>query len=217
MLLDPVCLEETLLEWLPVLERILGPAELGSAAAGDSSTEGPGEEKDYLNFSSEQEEESSCSSGEPAEGATQEKKEDHGEKEDECDSAEKEPDVSNRSPPEPVQVVSPKPVPSDVMADLTQLATLYTELRCFRKHVDEKALGCTTFLRRYFFLLDQERIRRMCLLCYQEQPQVQHSFIEAMLGQQLLLKSLEQNNRLWVALILFIYLFIFIFYFQFNI
>ncbi|XP_029010017.1 Hermansky-Pudlak syndrome 5 protein isoform X2 [Betta splendens] len=178
VLLDPVCLEETLLEWLPVLERVLGPAELGSAAARNLT----GEEKDYLNFSSEQEEESLCSSGESTEFATQEKDMslECGEKEDPCGSAEKEPEDSNKRPSEPVQVVPPKAVPSDLVADLSQLATLYTELSCFRKHMDAKALGCTTFLRRYFFLLDQERIRRMCLLCYQEQPQLQRSFMEGM-------------------------------------
>lgn len=76
---------------------------------------------------------------------------------------------------------SPKPVPSDLLANLTQLATLYTELSCFRKQQDEQALGCTNFLRRYFFLLDKERVRRMCLLCYEEQLEVQSSFTEAML------------------------------------
>lgn len=194
VLLDPVRLEETLLEWLPVLELILGPAEPGLASAGDSITDETGEERDYLNVSSEQQEESSCSSGEPAEGATRENKEeclDNVEKLDQCDSTEKAPEVSCGIPPEPVRVVSPKPVPSDLMADLTHLATLYTELSCFRKHVDEKAMGCTTFLRRYFFLLDQDRMRRMCLLCYQEQPQVQHSFIEAMLGQKVFMFYFE--------------------------
>uniref|UniRef100_A0A7N5ZR56 Hermansky-Pudlak syndrome 5 protein homolog n=1 Tax=Anabas testudineus TaxID=64144 RepID=A0A7N5ZR56_ANATE len=198
VLLDPVRLEETLLEWLPVLELILGPAEPGLASAGDSITDETGEERDYLNVSSEQQEESSCSSGEPAEGATQENKEeslDNVEKLDQCDSTEKAPEVSCGIPPEPVRVVSPKPVPSDLMADLTHLATLYTELSCFRKHVDEKAMGCTTFLRRYFFLLDQDRMRRMCLLCYQEQPQVQHSFIEAMLVYNLISSVVEVIQR----------------------
>uniref|UniRef100_A0A8D3CZS1 Hermansky-Pudlak syndrome 5 protein homolog n=1 Tax=Scophthalmus maximus TaxID=52904 RepID=A0A8D3CZS1_SCOMX len=119
VLLDPVCLEESLLEWLP----------LGSV----------------------------------------------------CDSTETVSGVSNGSLSEPVRVVSPKPVPSDLLADLTQLATLYTELSCFRSQENDRALGCTTFLRRYFFLLDQERVRRMCLLCYQEQAEVQSSFTEAML------------------------------------
>lgn len=193
VLLDPGCLGETLLEWLPVLERILGPAELGSAGVSDSNMDGPGEERwerDYLNSCSEQPEESSCSSGEAAESVMEEKKDESpelGEQEDQCVSTEKVSDVSSGSPPEPVRVVSPKPVPPDLLANLTQLATLYTELSCFRNHENEQALGCTTFLRRYFFLLDQERLRRMCLLCYQEQPEVQNSFTEAMLGQKLIL------------------------------
>lgn len=174
-----------------MLERILGPEE----------HESTGEERwDYLNSCSEQQDESSFSSGEPTEGITEEKKEE--EKEDRGDSAEKEPEVSNGSPPDPVRVVSPKPVPSDLLANLTQLATLYTELSCFRNRENEQALGCVTFLRRYFFLLDQERVRRMCLLCHQEQPEVQSSFTEAMLGQKLLLK---------------IYVFPPVFYFRFQI
>uniref|UniRef100_A0A7N8XG74 Hermansky-Pudlak syndrome 5 protein homolog n=1 Tax=Mastacembelus armatus TaxID=205130 RepID=A0A7N8XG74_9TELE len=186
LLLDPVCLEEVLLEWLPVLERILGPAELSSAAAADSNLGGRGEEsmeRDYLTSHSEQQEESFCPSGEPAEGVAQKKEEscELREKDNQSDSTEKEPELSNGSAAEPVRVVSPKPVPADLLADLTQLATLYTELSCFRNQPNEKASGCTTFLRRYFFLLDQERIRRMCLLCYQEQPQVQSSFTEATL------------------------------------
>ena len=159
-----------------MLERILGPEH-----------ESAGEERwDYLNSCSEQQDESSVLSGEPTESITEEKKEE--EKEDQCDSTEKEPEVSSGSRPDPVRVVSPKPVPSDLLANLTQLATLYTELSCFRKKEDEQALECVTFLRRYFFLLDQERVRRMCLLCHQEQPEVQSSFTEAMLGQKLLLK-----------------------------
>lgn len=175
-----------------MLERILGPVEHGSTAAVDSNVDGPGEERwdrDYLNSCSEQEE-SSCSSREPTEEEEKEESHELGGKEDQCDSTEKELGVSNGSPPEPVRVVSPKPVQLDLQANLTQLATLYTELSCFRKPEREQALGCTTFLRRYFFLLDKERVRRMCLLCYQEQPEVQSSFTEAMLGQTLLLKSL---------------------------
>lgn len=174
-----------------MLERILGPVKDGPTAAGDSNVDRPGEERwDYLNSCSEQQEESSFSSGEPTESVTEEKKEESfelGDKEDQRDSTEKEPEVLNGSPPDPVRVVPPKPVPSDLLAHLTQLATLYAELSCFRNQENEPALGCTTFLRRYFFLLDQERVRRMCLLCYQEQPEVQISFTEAMLGQKFLL------------------------------
>lgn len=170
-----------------MLERILGPVEHGSTAAGDSNVDGPGEERwdgDYLNSCSEQEE-SYCRSREPTEEEEKEQSHELGGKEDQCEL-----EVSNGSPPEPVRVVSPKPVQLDLLANLTQLATLYTELSCFRKPQREQALGCTTFLRRYFFLLDTERVRRMCLQCYQEQPEVQSSFTEAMLGRKLLLKSL---------------------------
>ncbi|XP_040893946.1 Hermansky-Pudlak syndrome 5 protein [Toxotes jaculatrix] len=185
VLLDPACLRETLLEWLPVLERILGPAELRPAAVSDSNVDGPVEERlemHYLSSCSEQLEDSSCSSGEAAEGEeAKDESYEVGEQEHQCNSTEKVSDVSNGSNPEPVRVVSPKPVPPDILANLTQLATLYTELSCFRNQENGQALKCTTFLRRYFFLLDQERVRRMCLLCYQEQPEVQGSFTDAML------------------------------------
>uniref|UniRef100_A0A665UGV4 Hermansky-Pudlak syndrome 5 protein homolog n=1 Tax=Echeneis naucrates TaxID=173247 RepID=A0A665UGV4_ECHNA len=186
VLLDPVCLGETLLDWVAVLERILGPGvpdPLGSDAVSDPNVDGLAEErwdKDNVYSSSEQPEESSCSSGLAAESVAEEEKEEplklrgH---EDQCDSS----DVLNRSFSEPVRVVSPKPVPSDLLDNLTQLATLYTELSCFRNQDSEQGLSCKTFLHHYFFLLDQERVRRMCLLCYQQQPEVHSSFTEAML------------------------------------
>lgn len=194
VLLDPVCLGETLLEWLPVLERILGPEELqpapAAAAAGPSNVE-ERREQDHLT----QTQEAFCSSGEPTEGVSEEKAEppELGAEEGQCESQltsrpnEKLAVISNGTPPEPVRVGSPKPVPSDLLADLTQLATLYAELSCFGKQAerrDDRAVPCTTFLRRYFFLLDGERVRRMCLLCYREQPEVQRSFMEAVLGQK---------------------------------
>lgn len=186
VLLDPVCLGEALLEWLPVLERILGPTDVGSAAVSDVNVNGPAaEERWETNNPSSSLEESSCTSGEAAESVSEEQKDESpqlGEQQDHCDSTEKVLEVSNGRPPEPVRTVSPQPVPSDLLANLTQLATLYTELSCFRNQEDEQALGCTTFLRRYFFLLDQERMRRMCLLCFQQQPELQSSFIEGMLG-----------------------------------
>uniref|UniRef100_A0A672GM99 Hermansky-Pudlak syndrome 5 protein homolog n=1 Tax=Salarias fasciatus TaxID=181472 RepID=A0A672GM99_SALFA len=176
VLLDPVSLGEALQEWLPVLQRILGPA-----AASDSA-ESPGEEKrerGHANDSTDQQEpadvvtDGACDSPEL------------GGKEEPCEeqlTADATEQVSE-SRPEPVRVASPKPVPPDLQADLTELATLYAELSCFRNQGGD-APSCRTFLRRYFFLLDQERMRRMCLLCRQEQPGVQSSFTEAMLGQQ---------------------------------
>lgn len=178
VLLDPVCLRETLLEWLPVLERILGPEEQGSAAVGEPNADRTEEENWDRGYLNSEHEESSCSVKEPTEDTTEEQ---------EGKEESQEVRVLNEGLPEPVRVVSPKPIQSDLLNNLTQLATLYTELSCFRKPGDQHVLECTTFLRRYFFLLDKERVRRMCLLCHREQPEVQSSFVEAMLGQKLLL------------------------------
>ena len=85
---------------------------------------------------------------------------------------------------EPVRTQPPTPLPSDLLGDLTPLATLYLELSCFRGQGEEPgSLGVAGFLRRYFFLLDVERVRRMCLLCHKERPEMQSSFIEAMQGE----------------------------------
>uniref|UniRef100_A0A673ZVH3 Hermansky-Pudlak syndrome 5 protein homolog n=1 Tax=Salmo trutta TaxID=8032 RepID=A0A673ZVH3_SALTR len=86
---------------------------------------------------------------------------------------------------ENLRVWSPKPLPPDLQAHLTQLATLYLELDYFGDPVVQKERGVVevnAFLRRFFFLLDQERVRRMCLLGYGDQPEVHISFMEAMLG-----------------------------------
>lgn len=183
MLLDPVCLSETLLDWLPVLEGVLGPAE--AAAAARSHVDGPGDDKwagEDLTLCSEPEE-SFLAFKETAERVAEDE-----EKENSDDLRETEDQkvaVSNWSALEPVRLEPPKPVQADLLSTLTQLATLYTELSCFRKLQTEQGLGCTAFLRRYFFLLDPERVRRMCLLVAQEQPELQASFIEAMLGKKL--------------------------------
>ncbi|XP_008310288.1 BLOC-2 complex member HPS5 isoform X2 [Cynoglossus semilaevis] len=182
LLLDPVCLGEVLLEWLPVLQRVLGPADLRPASLSDLGEKRW--EKDYPNsYREQQSEEPSFSSEhltEKKEGL-EEAAPELREQEEQCGSAEKLCEVPNGNLSEPVRVLSPIAVPSDLLADLTQLATLYTEMSCFRKQEHEQALECNVFLRRFFFLLDQERVRRMCLLCQGEQAEVQRSFIEAML------------------------------------
>nr|XP_057931098.1 Hermansky-Pudlak syndrome 5 protein [Doryrhamphus excisus] len=168
VLLDPDFLGETLQKWLKVLERVLKPAELPeSAAGGPADVDAAGQDTE--------EHKPEESSEETAVSSPEEKTEIP---EVERDSRLT---VDSKTGLEPVRVVSPKTLPSDLLAHLTQLATLYTEVSCFRKQAKQQALSCTTFLRRYFFLLDQERIRRMCLLCCQEQQEVHASFIEAML------------------------------------
>lgn len=177
VLLDPVCLAETLLDWLPVLERVLGP--------GDPHVDGPGNDRwggEGLTLCSEPAG-SFLASKETAEDIAEDEENENSDdlrgKEDQGLA------VSNWSPPEPVRLEPPKAVQADLLSDLTQLATLYTELSCFRKLQTQQGLGCTAFLRRYFFLLDSERVRRACLLVYQEQPELQVSFMEAMLGEKL--------------------------------
>ncbi|XP_053742172.1 Hermansky-Pudlak syndrome 5 protein [Synchiropus splendidus] len=159
ILLDPVCLKDALLQWLLVLERVLGQPEGVLSASGSSDAEEP--TCDQCSFEEPVPEEADSSPPKCEDDRTG--------------------DVSSTqlSPPEPIRVVSPTPLPSDLQADLTQLATLYTELSAFSSLPESPALSCTTFLRRYFFLLDQERTGRMCLLCSQQE--VKSSFIEAML------------------------------------
>lgn len=182
MLLDPVCLTEVLLDWLPVLERVLGPVE---AAGGDWNVDGPGEDKwdgEALDLGSEP-----AGSFLAFEGTAEHVPEDEekGTSDDPKGKEDQRSAVSHRSLPEPVRLEPPKPVQADLLSDLTQLATLYTELSCFRKLHPDQGLGCTAFLRRYFFLLDHERVRRTCLLVHREQPELQASFMEAMLGRKL--------------------------------
>ncbi|XP_019712524.1 BLOC-2 complex member HPS5 isoform X1 [Hippocampus comes] len=167
VLLDPHFLEETLQEWLKALERILRPAQPSDT---DEDTE------PLSNTSSHTPEEST---EEPTESSLQENTEMPPEAERNRQLASENGTVASE---EALRLVSPIALPSDLLVNLTQLATLYAELSCFSKETKGQELSCGTFLRRYFFLLDQERIRRMCLLCRQEQQDVQSSFIEAMLG-----------------------------------
>ncbi|TWW75977.1 Hermansky-Pudlak syndrome 5 protein [Takifugu flavidus] len=193
VLLDPASLTEALLDWLPALERILGPVE--ATAAVDSHVDVPGDEKwDGGDLASCSEpEESFLTFNKITENVTEEEKKENSDdfrgREDQKSS------VSNWTNPEPVRLEPPRPIQTDLLSDLTQLATLYAELSCFRKLLTEQGLGCTSFLRRYFFLLDQERVRRMCLLCYQEQPEAQRSFMEAMLDVTRSSKMVEVIQR----------------------
>lgn len=169
VLLDPGCLRESLLEWLPVLERVLGPEGQRSSAVDRPGREEDGWDRDDLSSDAEAES-SCCPEEEPLESSA---------------GAEQEPAALNGGPPEPVRVASPRPLPPELLNSLSQLATLQAELSCFGEAEGNGALPCTTFLRRYFFLLDRERVRRMCLLRWQEQPEVQRTFIQAMLGERL--------------------------------
>lgn len=144
-----------------MLERTLGPEGQRSSTA-DRPEENDSWDRDDLSS------ESSGCLEEPAENPAE---------------GQPEPRDLNGGPPEPVRVASPRPLQPDLLNSLTQLATLHAELSCFGKVDGDGAPPCATFLRRYFFLLDRERVRRMCLLCWWEQPEVQLSFIQAMRGE----------------------------------
>ncbi|CAL8261612.1 unnamed protein product [Merluccius merluccius] len=195
VLMDPAALGEALLEWLQVLERVLGVEEPGATSGGQHDEAGTREEcwkSDSLEQQQQQQESLCPSSGEPTQRIADEhpdlpEKEHQGEgnsaapesgQEEKAGEAE---ENTCHGTPEPVRVEPPTPLPSELLGELTQLATLYLELSCFRRQAEERrALGVAGFLRRYFFLLDTERVRRTCLLCYKERPEVQSSFIEAM-------------------------------------
>ncbi|CAL8356567.1 unnamed protein product [Lota lota] len=190
VLMDPAALGEVLRDWLQVLERVLGVEEPGSIIEDGPLNEArPREERlkpESLEQQQQQQQESLCaSSGEPTGHVAGEhprlpEKEHQGDGV-EPESAEEE-NAGEVEPVrvEPVRVAPPTPLPSDLLGDLTPLATLYLELSCFRGQAEERrTLGVVGFLRRYFFLLDTERVRRMCLLRYKERPEMHSSFIEA--------------------------------------
>ncbi|KAM6960632.1 BLOC-2 complex member HPS5 [Aplochiton taeniatus] len=212
VLLDPTCLGEALLEWLPVLERVLGPEPPMSTDVALPSPQRPTEERwetDNPNVCLETSEAPSLKEQPEPTFEDEQRKEvspepNVEEDQDDCHVQsglpEGEPVAFSRSPPppEPVQIHSPVPLPAELQADLSQLATLYLELACFGNPVilkGESAVGVTTFLCRYFFLLDQERVRRMCSLCHQDCPEVQSAFVKAMLDVTQASKVVEVIQR----------------------
>uniref|UniRef100_A0A671K5F2 Hermansky-Pudlak syndrome 5 protein homolog n=1 Tax=Sinocyclocheilus anshuiensis TaxID=1608454 RepID=A0A671K5F2_9TELE len=80
-----------------------------------------------------------------------------------------------------VQLFSPKPLPPDLQADLSQLACLYLEMGCPGRGGIESVC---VFLRRYFFLLDQERVRKMysglsyCISVHINSPNILRRVVE---------------------------------------
>uniref|UniRef100_A0A8C2K4Q7 Hermansky-Pudlak syndrome 5 protein homolog n=1 Tax=Cyprinus carpio TaxID=7962 RepID=A0A8C2K4Q7_CYPCA len=160
VLLDPVCLSDVLREWAPVLERVLGPEDHTRPTETTTQEEKPLEEEELVSSMSccvvVQPDIYSANLDEPAATLTEE--EDHGESTP-CSTA----PVRALSSPlanhvELIQLFSPKPLPPDLQADLSQLACLYLEMGCPSRGGIESVC---VFLRRYFFLLDQERVRKM--------------------------------------------------------
>ncbi|KAG1957585.1 Hermansky-Pudlak syndrome 5 protein isoform X2 [Pimephales promelas] len=177
VLLDPVCLSDVLQDWAPVLEKVLGPED-HSVPREIAHLE----EEELVSSMSccvvVQPEILTAPSTNPDESATLTEEEDLGEPIP-CSTA----PVRGSFPPfanhvELIQLFSPKPLPPDLQADLSQLACLYLEMGCPGRGGVESVC---VFLRRFFFLLDQERVRKMCMLRYREHRDVLKAYIAGML------------------------------------
>ncbi|XDV53489.1 hypothetical protein PO909_021974 [Leuciscus waleckii] len=177
VLLDPVCLGDVLQDWAPVLERVLGPEDYSVPREIT-----PLEEEELVSSMSccvgVQPEIVAAPSTNLDESAILTEEEDLGETIP-CSTA----PVRASFPPlanhvELIQLFSPKPLPPDLQADLSQLACLYLEMGCPGRGGVESVC---VFLRRFFFLLDQERVRKMCMLRYREHREVLKAYIAGML------------------------------------
>uniref|UniRef100_A0A8C1T0F3 Hermansky-Pudlak syndrome 5 protein homolog n=1 Tax=Cyprinus carpio TaxID=7962 RepID=A0A8C1T0F3_CYPCA len=180
VLLDPVSLGDALREWAPVLERVLGPEDHTRPTEITNQEQRTLEEEELVSSMS-------CCvvvqpeiySTNPDESTTLTEEEDLGESMP-CSTAPLRapfPPLANHV--ELIQLFSPKPLPPDLQADLSQLACLYLEMGCPGRGGIESVC---VFLRRYFFLLDQERVRKMCMLRYREHREVMKAYIAGMLG-----------------------------------
>uniref|UniRef100_A0A8C4ZQ35 Hermansky-Pudlak syndrome 5 protein homolog n=1 Tax=Gadus morhua TaxID=8049 RepID=A0A8C4ZQ35_GADMO len=179
VLMDPAALGAVLREWLQVLERVLGVEQPGSTSEDGPLKEVRTREERSKPQSLEQQQQGEpplCSSSWEPIGPETGEQPPLPEKENQGRGLEPESGVDPESTEDeeeenPVRVQPPTALPSDLLGDLTPLATLYLEMSCFRGQGEEPGvLSAAGFLRRYFFLLDAERVRRACLLCHAEQP-----------------------------------------------
>lgn len=195
VLLDPVSLEEALLEWLPVLERVLGPEDLTEPDLEQQEEEG--EEEEGLERELEV---LSCfvtHHSNEVTGSTKSGSEDPKLLAAEKDLRETGSGKQQHKDGEPIRLVASRPLPSDLQADLTQLTSLCLDVGCVSRRSTMEEQGgedgrggkecvCVesvcVFLRRYFFLLDQEHARRVCMQRYKQHPEVLKDFIAGMLG-----------------------------------
>ncbi|XP_072528387.1 Hermansky-Pudlak syndrome 5 protein [Salminus brasiliensis] len=188
VLLDPSSLTEVLLDWVPVLKRVLGPEE---QVGREKENEEKKDEKKGLEMKDENADTQSNSMVPQSENAVGPLvDQDHTSGQIEGDGfAEKKlsstpPALEFASPlTAPVKLIH-RPLPPELQDYLSQLACLYLDLGCPSGAVDgvqSGVEGVCAFLRRYFFLLDQERVRRMCMLRYREQPEFLKAYIAGML------------------------------------
>ncbi|KAF7701894.1 Hermansky-Pudlak syndrome 5 protein [Silurus meridionalis] len=172
ILLDPKCLTEVLLEWLPILEKVLCP-EKPTISEMENVEKKPEEKmedgdvipRDDSGFGSQSESENISTLAE---------------EESLTDS-----NLSSNALAAMSSVAIVAPVeynlPSDLQDDLSQLASLCLDLGCPGGAGDGEMERVCLFLRRFFYLLDKERVRKMCTLRYREQPDVLKTYITCML------------------------------------
>lgn len=184
MLLDPRCLTEVLLEWVPVLEKILGPddptrseKEIGEIKEEKKSLEIEDRDPDSQHYSAVPRDDSGVGFQSESEHSA-----DLGEEESFTDSNLGSSALVSVSS---VAIVAPVAytLPSDLQDDLSQLACLYFDAGCPGEAGDGDMDRVCLFLRRFFYLLDKERVKKMCTLRYRQQPDILHTYIACMLGE----------------------------------
>uniref|UniRef100_A0A8C1T227 Hermansky-Pudlak syndrome 5 protein homolog n=1 Tax=Cyprinus carpio TaxID=7962 RepID=A0A8C1T227_CYPCA len=159
VLLDPVSLGDALREWAPVLERVLGPEDHTRPTEITNQEQRTLEEEELVSSMS------CCVVVQPEIYSTNP---------DESTTLTEEEDLGESMPCSTAPLRAPFPP----LADLSQLACLYLEMGCPGRGGIESVC---VFLRRYFFLLDQERVRKMCMLRYREHREVMKAYIAGML------------------------------------
>ncbi|XP_053346697.1 Hermansky-Pudlak syndrome 5 protein [Clarias gariepinus] len=181
VLFDPGCLTEVLLEWVLILERVLGQVDPTITERESSVIK---DEKKSLEIDDDPDSQTCSSVTQNNSGVECQAESEHNsiliEKESLIDS-----NLSSNAlgAMSPVAIVAPVDytLPSDLQDDLSQLACLYLELGCPYGEGDRGLERVCVFLRRFFFLLDKERLRKMCTLKYREQPDILKTYIACML------------------------------------
>lgn len=190
---------EVLQKWVPVLYRVLGPQDPASGEREDGETE---ERKKSLEMGDD-DPDSQFSFAVPHDdsGVGFQSESEHASNLDEEERL-TESNIGSTAllAVSSVAVVAPVEftLPSDLQGDLSQLACLYLDLGCPGGAGDgETERGCE-FLRRFFFLLDKERVRKMCTLRYREQPDVLKTYVACMLGETFFffLESLSELSHI---------------------
>lgn len=188
ILLDPTRLTEVLLEWVPILERVMGPENSSSSRNRQIK-----EEKKSLKVE-DKDPDSQPYSAVPRDDSGVEFQ---SESEDTLSHVEEESLTDNNLSStaliteSSVAIVAPVEftLPSDLQDDLSYLACLYLDLGCPSGAGDGGLGRVCVFLRSYFFLLDKEKVRKMCTLRYREQPDILNTYIACMLGEYFLSSS----------------------------